>query len=118
MTKALTVFLTTPPFAHENSYTVLRLIEAALEKGYPVNLFASADGVHNFTTGQRASGLPEIGSAFEQLIQKGLHVELCGSCLGLRGIGREDVLPGSNLSSMKRLFGLIKNSDVFITLGT
>ena len=117
MSKTLTIFLTTTPFAHQNSYTALRLIDAALDKGHTVNLFASADGVHNFTVGQRAAGLPEIGPAFERLMQKGLHIELCGSCLSLRGIGREDILPGSQPSAMKRLFGLMKNGDVFMTLG-
>ncbi len=118
LVKTLTLFLTTPPYACENTHTALQLARAALDKGYAVNLFASADGVHNFTCDQHPKGLPDAGQGFAELIERGLHVELCGTCLGFRGIGADDVLPGSAPSSMKRLFGLMKSSDVFITLGS
>ncbi|MEW6404316.1 MAG: DsrE family protein [Chloroflexota bacterium] len=115
--KTLTIFLTTTPYAFENTYTALQLARVALDKGYAVNLFASADGVYNFTQGQQPKGLPDAGKEFAELIERGLRVGLCGTCLNFRGIGAEDVLPGSAPSSMKRLFGLIKSSDVVITLG-
>jgi tRNA 2-thiouridine synthesizing protein D len=117
MPKTLTLFLTTPPFGFENTLTVLRLAEAALAKGYCVNLFASADAVYAFERDQKAIGLPDPVRGFSDLIVRGLHVELCGSCLTLRGISRDAVLEGSDPSSMKRLFGLMRASDVFITLG-
>lgn len=118
MPKTLTLFLTTPPFSFENTLTTLRLADAALAKGYRVNLFASADAVYAFERGQKAAGLPDPVKGFSELIGRGLHVELCGSCLTLRGIGKEGVLEGSDPSSMKRLFGLMQASDVFITLGS
>jgi sulfur relay (sulfurtransferase) complex TusBCD TusD component (DsrE family) len=116
--KTLTIFLTTSPYAFENTHTAHRLTRAALDKGYTVNLFASADGVYNFTQGHQAKGVPDAEREFAALIQRGLHVELCGSCLNIRGIGAEAALPGTVPSSMKRLFGLIKTSDVFVTLGS
>ncbi len=116
--KTLTLFLTTTPYAYENTHTAIQLARAALDKGYAVNLFASADGVHNFTKGQSPKGLPDAGKDFADLIARGLHVELCGTCLNFRGITAEDRLPGSEPSSMKRLFGLMKSSDVFVTLGS
>jgi sulfur relay (sulfurtransferase) complex TusBCD TusD component (DsrE family) len=116
--KMLTIFLTTAPYAFENTHTAIQLARAALDKGYAVNLFASADGVYNFTQGHQAKGVPDAEEEFAALIQRGLHVELCGSCLATRGIGKEHTLPAAEPSSMKRLFGLMKRSDVFITLGS
>ena len=116
--KTMTLFLTTTPYAFENTHTALRLARAALDKGYAVNLFASADGVYNFTRGHPCKGLPDAEKEFTALIERGLHVELCGSCLSTRGIGAEDAVPNAAPSSMKRLFGLMQASDVFITLGS
>ena len=117
MPKTLTLFLTTPPFGFENTLTALRLAQAALDRGHGVNLFASADAVYAFERDQKAAGLPDPVQGFGALIARGLHVELCGSCLTLRGIGKGAVLGGSEPSSMKRLFGLMRAGDVFVTLG-
>ncbi len=116
--KTLTLFLTTTPYAYENTHTAMELARAALDQGYAVNLFASADGVHNFSRDQNPKGLPNAGKEFAELIARGLHVELCGTCLNFRGIGANDLVAGSEPSSMKRLFSLMKSSDVFITLGS
>ncbi|MBI5031886.1 MAG: DsrE family protein [Chloroflexi bacterium] len=116
--KTLTLFLTTTPYAYENTHTAIQMARAALDKGYAVNLFASADGVHNFSRNQNPKGLPDAGKEFAELIARGLRVELCGTCLNFRGICADDFLPGAEPSSMKRLFGLMKSSDVFITLGS
>jgi sulfur relay (sulfurtransferase) complex TusBCD TusD component (DsrE family) len=116
--KTLTIFLTTTPYAFENTHTALRLARAALDKGYSVNLFASADGVYNFTQGHQAKGVPDAEAEFAALIEGGLHVELCGTCINFRGIGAEAALPRTIPSSMKRLFGMVKSSDVFLTLGS
>ena len=118
MGKTLTLFLTTAPYAYENTLTALRLAQAALAQGHHVNLFASADAVYAFHRQQRVVGLPDHVRGLADLIAAGLHVELCGSCLALRGIGKDDVLDGSEPSSMKRLFGLAAASDAFITLGS
>jgi len=116
--KTLTLLLATPPYSHENTHTVIRLAHTALDKGWEVNLFASADGVYNFTRNHKAQGLPQAEKEFAGLVTRGLHVELCGTCLHFRGISAEQIAPGATPSSMKRLFGLMKNSDVFVTLGT
>lgn len=116
--KTLTVFLTAAPYAGEFASTAMRLAKAALEEGHRVNLFASADAVYGFTVGHRAKGLPDAEAAFRLLIEQGQHVELCGSCLAIRGLRREQLLPGAEPSSMEGLFRLIRQSDAAITLGS
>ena len=116
--KTLTIFLTTAPYAGEHASTAMRLAKAALEAGHRVNLFASADGVYAFTAGHRAKGLPSAEAGFRQLIDQEMHVELCGSCLAVRGLAPEHRLSGAQPSSMPGLFRLIRDSDVVITLGS
>ncbi|MCL4424550.1 MAG: DsrE family protein [Firmicutes bacterium] len=116
MSKTLSISLFTTPYTFENTYSALRLAEAALNKGYQVKFFAYADGVHNFTTNQKARGIPNAETLFSQLIERGLEVELCGTCLHFRGIGKDQLMEGAAPSSMRNLCEIIKTSDVFITL--
>lgn len=76
MLKTLTIFLATGPYASENTHTALRLIGTALDKEDRVNLFASGDGVYNFTRGQKATGVPNAEEEFGELIRRGLRVDL------------------------------------------
>ena len=115
--KTLTIFLTAAPYAGESASTAMRLARAALKAGHRVNLFASADGVYGFTVGHRAKGLPNAEAGFQLLIEEGQHVELCGSCLVIRGLRREHLLRDAEPSSMSGLFRLIRESDAVITLG-
>lgn len=115
--KTLTIFLAVAPYAGEQASTAMRLARAAINAGHRVNIFASADGVYGFTLGHRAKGLPSAETGFGDLIAQGAHVELCGSCLATRGVRRENLLPDAGPSSLERLFRLIRESDVLLTLG-
>lgn len=61
--RTLTPFRTSTPFGAQDSHTALNPAEAALAKGYRVNLFASADGVYSASAGQTAAGLPAVAPA-------------------------------------------------------
>jgi len=76
MTKTFTLFLCTSPYTSENTYTAIKLSEAALDKRHNVNLIASGDGVYNFLKGQKAKGIPNAEERFSELIKKGLKVYL------------------------------------------
>ena len=117
MPKTLTIFLATTPYGYENTQTAMKLAEAAMDQGHKVIVFASADGVYNFTAGQAPQAVPNAEEGFSRLVEKGLRVELCGSCLKFRGIGKEDVLDGAAPSSLKTLFGLVAETDAFLSLG-
>lgn len=114
---ALTLFVTATPFGAQSPVTALRLAEAALDKGYPVNLFMSADAVYGAAAGQKAAGLPPIGEQLERLVARGLRVDLCGSCLQVRGLKQELRIAGPQPSSLKHLFGMMRESRAFIALG-
>ncbi len=117
MPKVITILLSTTPYSFENTHTAAKIAEAALAKGHEVTIFASGDGVHNFTTGQKAKGITNASDVFSKLIEKGLSVELCGTCLVFRGIKEDIQLEGANPSTLKKLFEITRKSDVFINLG-
>ena len=114
--KTLVIFLATTPYGGENTDTALRLAEAALTKGHRVVLFASADGVHLAQVGQRPSGVPDALAGLQRLVERGLQVELCGTCLRFRGLGRELLVAGAAPSSLKNLFASVANADAFVSL--
>ncbi|UCH81918.1 MAG: DsrE family protein [Nitrospiraceae bacterium] len=76
MNKTLTLFLNTSPYNYENSYTAMKIAEAALDRDIETHLVASADGVYNFLKGQKGSGLPHAADRFKELMDKGLKVDL------------------------------------------
>ena len=76
MSRTITLFLTTGPYAGENTLTAIRVAETAMEKGHRVNVIASADGVYAFLKGQKARGIANAEEEFSRLIGKGLTVFL------------------------------------------
>jgi len=76
MPKRLTLFLNTSPYSYENTYTAVKIAEAALNKGLETHLVASADGVYNFLKGQKGKGLPHAADGFKSLMDRGLKVDL------------------------------------------
>ncbi len=116
MSKTLSLVIWTTPYTFQNTSTTMKITRAALGKGYKVNLFASGDGVYNFTRDQKASGLPNAEKEFSELIRHGLNVELCGTCLNFRGIKPHDLVEGAERSTMRNLFEMIQKSDAFVTM--
>lgn len=74
--KTITLFLNTSPYSFENTYSAMKIAEAALAKGLETHVVASADGIYNFLKGQKGSGLPHAAEGFSALMDKGLKVDL------------------------------------------
>jgi sulfur relay (sulfurtransferase) complex TusBCD TusD component (DsrE family) len=72
MKKEITLFLSSTPYSSENTHTLIRLANAALDKGYPVRLIASDDGVFSIVKGQ----VPKALSALEELVGRGMKVDI------------------------------------------
>ena len=76
MKKRITLILNTSPYYYENTYTAMKIAEAALDKGLDTHLVASADGVYCFLKGQVGKGMPNAAEGFRSLMEKGLKVSL------------------------------------------
>ncbi|MEC4676111.1 MAG: DsrE family protein [Nitrospirota bacterium] len=72
MQKELVMFLSTTPYSFENTHTIIKLADAALNKGHKVRLIASGDGVFSIVKGQ----LPQALSALSDLVGRGLKVDI------------------------------------------
>ena len=113
--KHLGILLFTTPYSSESTSTAIKLARSAMKKGHRVTIFAYGDSVHNFTKGQRATGITNAETEFQALIEEGLKVQLCGTCLAFRGIGNELIINGAEPSSMRNLCKLIDESDRFVS---
>jgi tRNA 2-thiouridine synthesizing protein D len=111
----LAILLFTTPYSSESTSTAIKLARSAMRKGHKVTVFAYGDSVHNFTKGQRATGITNAESEFQALIGEGLKVQLCGTCLAFRGIRNELIMSGAEPSSMRNLCKLIDESDRFVS---
>lgn len=114
--RTLTIVLAGTPYGGERAAHALRLATAALERGHRVNLFASADGTYVALSGQAARGLPDAGGELERLIERGLHVELCGSCVRFRGVSPERLVPGARPSTLRGLGAMLQEADAVVSL--
>ncbi len=76
MEKKITLVLNTSPYNYENTYTAMKIAEAALDKGLDTHLVASTDGVYNFLKGQKGKGLPNAADGFKLLMDRGLKISL------------------------------------------
>ncbi len=72
MQKEIVMFLSTTPYSYENTDTIIKIAGRALSKGHNVRLIASGDGVFTIIKGQ----LPQVLSAFEELVSRGLKVDI------------------------------------------
>ena len=113
--KHLGILLFTTPYSSENTDTAIKMARSALNKGHDVTIFAYGDSVHSFTKGQKATGITNAETEFRHLLDKGLKVELCGTCLNFRGIGKELIIDRAEPSSMRNLCKLIDDCDKFVT---
>lgn len=113
--KHLGILLFTTPYSSENIDTAIKISRSALNKGHSVTIFAYGDSVHGFTKGQKATGITNAETEFTRLMDNGLKVELCGTCLNFRGIGDDLIINGAEPSSMRNLCRLIDDCDRFLT---
>lgn len=114
--KSLTIVLSGTPYGSDRASVAMGIAEAALDAGHAVNLFASADGTYSVLSGQSVAGLVDIESKLTSLIDKGLHVELCGSCLRFRGISKDRLLASTDPSTLSGLGDLVQSADVVLSL--
>ena len=112
----LGILLFTTPYSSENTDTAIKIARSALNQGHNVTIFAYGDSVHSFTKGQKTTGITNAETEFRILLDKGLRVELCGTCLNFRGIGNELIIKGAAPSSMRNLCKLIDDCDKFVSL--
>jgi tRNA 2-thiouridine synthesizing protein D len=132
--KTLTFVLNDPPYENARTTTALRLIGAAVRKGYDVNVFAyegavalpfakqapHANAVHGNDVAAEDHPNPKdwIAALLAQAARLGRKVEWinCGLCVDERGVA--EAIPGTRRGSPADLWRFVDNSDNTLVIPT
>ena len=132
--KTLTVAIMDPPYESANSTTALRIIQAALDKGHNVSVFAYEGAVNLTMKGQQPHPNPVKGTSVEQeehpttkdwiaslfrlARKKGVKLEWvnCGLCVDERGAG--DWIEGPRRGGPKDFLDASSASDATLVIPT
>lgn len=134
MAKTLALLLMDPPYESANSTTALRIIDAAINQGHHVRVFAFEGAVALTMQGQEAHPNPVHGTdceaenhplprafvaaLFEQAKAKGVEFEWvnCGFCVDERGAG--DWIAGPRRGGPPDFKKMLDESDTTLVIPT
>jgi tRNA 2-thiouridine synthesizing protein D len=132
--KTLTIGIMDAPYESANSTTALRIINAALEKGHNVNVFAYEGAVNLTMNAQQPHANPVkgtsveqeqhpttkdwVGSLFNLASQRGVKLDWvnCGLCVDERGAG--DWIDGPRRGGPKDFLDASMGSDATLVIPT
>ena len=74
------------PYQTQAAETVVKLANAALNKGHEVRIFCYMDAVNALLENQKKiEGIFNIEEGFKEILSKGATIRLCNLCLLVRG---------------------------------
>jgi uncharacterized protein involved in oxidation of intracellular sulfur len=110
----VTVVITGAPYGDEDVWNGLRLALtlSSSSVGANVNVFLLGDSVGTAKKGQGTpKGYYNLGEMLQELIERGVGILACGSCLKSRGLILDDLVDGVKIGSMIQLSRWIMESD-------
>jgi uncharacterized protein involved in oxidation of intracellular sulfur len=105
--------LNDPPYGTERCFNALRLAQALLktEPQPEVTVFLMADAVVCAKAGQTTpNGYYNLERMIKEVVRQA-QVVLCGTCMDARGLGDEELVGGSERSTMPQLAQLTAEAD-------
>ena len=97
------IILNDPPYGTERSFNGLRMAKALINEASKVTVFLMADAVSCAKRGQKLpQGYYNIELMLKGVLRKG-EVLLCGTCMDARGISEEEIIDGTQRSTMQEL---------------
>ena len=111
-------YLKSAPFSSSRSRTLHEIAKAAIDKGHQVFIFLDLDGVLNVVNTQKSLEVLEVPRVrFDDLIEKGATVYVCGTCLTERGLYDPDLFnTGIKTGIMDDLAAVLGEVDKLVTL--
>lgn len=117
MAKTLTILWRSGSMMAMDANVAAKLANAALEKGYAVNMFGYGEGVTAAKKGQAPKRFPNIGNELEELVKKGVQIAICETCFMARGFDRGEEIPGVKVGSLTNdLMKFLSDSDRMVTI--
>ncbi len=115
--KTLTIHIRSGTMMNMDTNVMVKLAEAAVSKGYKVNVFGYGEGIMAVKENQDPKRFPNVGKALRELAQKGVEVVVCETCCAARGVRRGEEIPGTKIGSLTNdLSRFVAESDRMITL--
>jgi len=97
MMETLTMILQSPPYGDEKVWNALRLAKALTTSvvGMKVNIFLLSDSVATAKRGQKPpEGYYNLEKMLTELVQQGVEVVACRTCINARGLTEADLIEG------------------------
>lgn len=113
MRKTLVILHAAPLAADQRALTALRLSGALMADSKQVCLFLVEEGI-GLIDPKLAADHP-CRELFQELLELGLDVQVCGATLRKMGWDERDLLPGVQKSSMKALSALMTDADEIVS---
>lgn len=105
------IIINDPPYGTERLYNGLRLAHALLRKDTSVTVFLMGDAVSGAKAGQKTpDGFYNIERMVKRVTSKG-QVLLCGTCLDARGLTDDELVAGTERSTMDALAEATEQAD-------
>lgn len=102
----------------ERAWNALRLASALTSATVKseINLFLLGDAVSLAKKGQNPpGGFYNLEKMLRDLIEMGIRVRACGTCLRARGLSKEDLVEGVDIGAMVGLAQWIKESRAVLS---
>ncbi len=97
---------------------VIKLSEAAMNKGHSVELWLSSNGTMLAKKDQkRFQDYSALEKPLKELMEKGLQVTACEACAEARGYHKEDLIEGVNLKAADYFLAMCFRADRVIHTG-
>ncbi|MDD1769724.1 MAG: DsrE family protein [Methanomassiliicoccales archaeon] len=117
MAKTLLVHLRSGSMMNMDSNVAVKLMSAALDKGYNVRFFGYGEGITVIKEGQDPKRFPNVGEELKKLAERGATIVVCETCCAARGIHRGEEVKGSKIGSLtNHLSKFVAEADKMVTL--
>lgn len=110
------------PYQSQAPQTVIKLANAALDKGYGVQIFCYMDAVNSVLENQKKiEGIFNIEKGFDEIVKKGAIIRLCALCLFVRGTAKYIMKRKDSKGIIKKggtpdIEKIIKETDRFVVI--
>lgn len=112
--ETLTIILNSTPYGDEKVWNALRLALTSISSAIDlhVNVFLLGDAVVTAKKGQSTpSGYYNLEKMLRDLLESGVKIMACGTCLRARGLAKQDLVDGVEVGTMSGLAHWVKESQ-------
>ena len=116
--ETLTMILNSAPYGNEKIWNALRLAKTLVSAAVnmKVNVFLLGDAVAAARKGQKTpEGYYNLEKMLADLVQHGVEIATCTTCLNARGLRAEDLVEGVAVGTMMMLAKWVEESQKTLT---